>query len=368
MLKLSQPNVSADAIERVAEVLRSGHLVHGPESDAFERELAEYLGCRDVVLVSSGTAALHLALMSLDIGPGDAVLLPDFTFPATANAVMLVGARPVIVDVEAQTYNISVDALRAAVKGWSGPEALKAVIPVHEFGCPLAMARIQSIAAEYGLSIVEDAACALGATVDGMKAGAIGTIGCFSFHPRKTLTTGEGGALATGDASLAQRLRRLRSHGMERTPAGLTFTEVSSNYRLTQFQAVLGQSQLPHLDDWIARRRELANRYSRVLSTMRDAGRLALPLSVPGHSWQTFMVVLSDAIERASVVAALRERGIEAGPGAQSLSSIGLYGEASPTPIIGQMLAKQGLALPLYETLSDADVDRVCAALDEVVR
>ena len=223
MLKLSQPNIDENAIAAVADVLRSGQLVHGSEGEAFEKALAQYLGCAEVLLVSSGTAALHVALMALDIGFGDAVIVPDFTFPATANVVAMVGARPVIVDVAPGTDTMSVEKLEAVVKSWKGPERLKVVMPVHEFGCPAEMDAIRRLAQTYDLAIVEDAACALGARYKGSKVGALGDIGCFSFHPRKTLTTGEGGALATNDVGLAARIRRLRNHGMERVGCGPTF-------------------------------------------------------------------------------------------------------------------------------------------------
>ncbi len=231
MLKLSQPNISEEAIAAVADVLRSGQLVHGPEGEAFEAELAAYLRCREVVLVSSGTAALHLALMALDVGPGDAVIVPDFTFPATANVIALMGARPVIVDVAPGTYTMDLGQLAELLAGWKGPERLRAVMPVHEFGATVDMDALRALTAPHGLDIVEDAACALGATANGARAGTLGRVGCFSFHPRKTLTTGEGGALATNDAALARRLRRLRNHGMERGPTGLTFFEAAPNYR-----------------------------------------------------------------------------------------------------------------------------------------
>lgn len=368
MLKLSQPNISEAAIAAVVEVIRSGQLVHGPENEAFEKELARYLGCEDVLLVSSGTAALHVALLALDIGLGDAVIVPDFTFPATANVVAMVGAKPVIVDVEQGTYTLSIEKFEAAVKSWKGPERLRAVMPVHEFGCPAKMDDIQRIAKAHGLFVVEDAACALGATDQGKMVGTLGDIGCFSFHPRKTLTTGEGGALATNDAEMARRLRRLRNHGMERTPQGMQFFEPATNYRLTNFQAALGRYQLPHLDAWVSARTELARIYHARLLPLQEAGLVSLPSLVAGHSWQTFMVVLSPALDRATVISGLKERGIEANLGAQSLSTIGIYGPAQGEAKVGPMLYQSGLALPFYEKLSLSDVQRICDALSVLLR
>ncbi|MDD0808779.1 DegT/DnrJ/EryC1/StrS family aminotransferase [Curvibacter sp. RS43] len=367
MLKLSQPNISEEAIAAVADVIRSGQLVHGTENEAFEKELAAYLGCEDVVLVSSGTAALHLALLALDIGPNDAVLVPDFTFPATANAVALVGARPVIVDVDPNTYTLSARQLEAVIQTWKGPERLRAIMPVHEFGCPADMQEINRIAKAHGLFVVEDAACALGATFQGRKLGTLGDIGCFSFHPRKTLTTGEGGALCTNDAELARRLRRLRNHGMERTASGMQFFEPATNYRLTNFQAALGRHQLPQLDGWIERRSALAKAYCELLQPLAQTGRLSLPSLIPGHSWQTFMVVLDGLADRNAIILQLRNEGVEANLGAQSLSSIGLYGPVAQDLKYGPLLYQHGLALPLFEKLSLSDVQHVVKALGTLI-
>ncbi len=368
MLKLSQPNISEAAIAAVGDVLRSGQLVHGPECEAFERELAAYLGCREVILVSSGTAALHVAVLALDIGPGDAVVVPDFTFPATANVVAMTGAKPVIVDVMPGTYALNAAQLEELVRNWKGPERLRAVMPVHEFGCMADMPEINRIAREHGLAVVEDAACALGASLADRKAGTWGDAGCFSFHPRKTLTTGEGGAISTDNAELAARMRRLRNHGMERTEEGMRFFEPATNYRLTNFQAALGRAQLPMLDSWIGQRELLVAAYARLLAPLHDEGLLTLPDLVPGHSWQTFMVVLADSYDRNEVIAKLREQSIETNLGAQSLSGVGIYGEPVSYSGQGKVLYSQGLALPLFERMTISDVEYVAAKIVAVLR
>lgn len=366
MLKLSTPHLSEDAIAAAADVLRSGQLVHGEDSNAFEAELAAYLGCEDVVLVSSGTAALHVALLALDIGPGDAVIIPDFSFPATGSSVAMTGATPVIVDVDPGNYTLNTVALEKAIQQWEGPQRLRAIMPVHEFGQPADMGAIMTLTQQHELAVVEDAACALGASCDGKKLGTFGDAGCFSFHPRKTLTTGEGGAIAVSDPALAQRMRRLRSHGMERSSTGVEFLEPATNYRLTNFQAALGRQQLPDLDAWIARRRELVEQYRQLLEPLAQRGWLRLPTSHAEHSWQTFMVVLHAQLERGAVIAGLREQGIESNLGAQSLSTLGLFGtERGMT--VGPELYRSGLALPLFEQMSEADVERVSEALSELL-
>lgn len=368
MLKLSLPNISETAIAAVAEVLRSGQLVHGQECEAFELEIADYLGCSNVVLVSSGTAALHIALLALNIGPGDAVIVPDFTFPATANVVAMTGARPVIVDVDQGTYTLNINQLEQAVRNWSGPERLRAVMPVHEFGCVANMPEINRIAKEHGLLVVEDAACALGASLEDRMAGTMGDAGCFSFHPRKTLTTGEGGAIATDKADLAVRMRRLRNHGMERTEEGMRFFEPATNYRLTNFQAALGRAQLSLLDNWIRQRTLLVKAYARLLAPLHEEGLLRLPDMTPGHSWQTFMVVLANLYDRDEMIAKLREEGIETNLGAQSISGIGIYGTPATHSRQGSILHTQGLALPLFERMTISDVEHVATKIASVMR
>lgn len=369
MLRLSLPHLDETAIAAAADVLRSGMLVHGAQGNAFEAELQQWLGVKHAVLVSSGTAALHLALVALDIGSGDAVLVPDFTFPATANVVLLAGATPVLVDVDPHSYCVTPAALEAAIQAWRGPQRLRAIMPVHEFGHPVDMAAVCALAQRHGLKIVEDAACAIGAREAGAFMGTLGDIGCFSLHPRKTLTTGEGGILTTNDDGLAQRLRRLRSHGMERGPAGMAFHEAGFNYRLTDFQAAIGRTQLPHLAAWIESRRALAAQYREALAPLERAGHLSLPAEHAGHSWQTFMVVLADAIDRAAIIRALAERGIEANLGAQCVSAqppFAAHAPAGGSPNANRLF-RQGLALPFCEQYGAAEVAQVATALAEVL-
>jgi dTDP-4-amino-4,6-dideoxygalactose transaminase len=372
-LRLSLPHLSAEAIERSVEVLRSGHLVHGAEGEAFEAELAAYLETPHAVLVSSGTAALHLALLALGIGPGDAVLVPDFTFPATGNAVRLVGATPVLVDVDRETYCIDASLARVAVRRWrerGGRERLRAVMPVHEFGFPVEMKELLAWARETELLVVEDAACAIGARVGARAAGTFGDIGCFSLHPRKTLTTGEGGVLCTAIPDLARRMRRLRNHGMERTAEGMQFVEAGFNYRLTNVQSALGRAQLPSLDGWIEARRALAAIYHEALGGLAAAGLLVRPTARTGHSWQTYLVVLAEGVDRSAVIHAMAAEGIEANLGAQCLSALPPFADCDAEPASrcqALRLYRQGLAIPFCEQYGRAEVERVVGALSRAL-
>lgn len=366
MIRLSVPNIGDDEVMAVERILRSGQLVHGEENERFETELSAYLGAPEVVVVSSGTAALHVALAALGIGPGDAVIVPDFTFPATANVVELLGARPVFVDVEPGTYCLSVEGVRRAIADWSGPQSLKALMPVHEFGAPADMTPLMALAAQHGLHVIEDAACALGATIQGKRAGTLGVAGCFSFHPRKALTTGEGGAVVTSDPDLAKRLRLLRNHGIERGPMGTSFAMAGFNYRMTNFQAALGRVQLRKFDGWLSARRTLKDVY---LEALGDIPGFSLPADLPGHSWQTFMGVLDASLDRGRVIERLKAAGIEANLGAQSVWSQPYYrdryGPVSES-WTSVRLFRQGLALPFCETMSPEQLRLVAATLRAV--
>lgn len=369
MIKLSVPSIGDEECQAVERVLRSGQLVHGEECELFEQELAKYLKCKDVVVVSSGTAALHLALVALGIGSGDAVLVPDFTFPATANVVELAGARPILVDVDLHTYNITPENIRRAIIEWQGPEKIKAIMPVHEFGCPADMTAIMQIAKEYDLLVVEDAACGLGATHNGQKVGTFGNAGCFSFHPRKAITTGEGGAIATNDTEFATKLRVWRNHGIQRNESGMDFILPGFNYRLTNFQAALGRVQLTKFDGWLKVRYELQKLYRKELA----ATELLLPADIPGHAWQTFMVVLPNQANRTDIITRLKEQGIETNLGAQGLHCLQYYQQKYPEMCqkVGQnnaeILYNKGLALPLDQNINKTDIFSITANLCEML-
>lgn len=370
MIKLSQPQIPEVAIERVGDILRSGQLVHGDECNAFESELATYLGAKHALVVSNGTAALHLALLALDIGPGDAVIVPDFTFTATANIVEITGAKAVIVDVERSSYNLDPIKLIECIESWAGPEKLKAIMPVLEFGNPTNLNAYSEIAKKYNLKMIEDAACALGASDEGTMVGTAGDFGCFSFHPRKTLTTGEGGALVTNNTELFQKAALLRSHGMERSFEGIVFKCIGLNYRLTNFQAAIGRAILPHLNNWIAKRQVIAAQYKVKLSSLVESKLITIPEIFPGHSGQTFMIVLADNFKRSDIIFELKIKGVESNLGAQSMSALGLFSHEGNTKNIypvGHELYEQGLALPLHEGMTNDDIDNVALSLTTVL-
>jgi perosamine synthetase len=330
-------------LEAVREVLDSGSLTMGPKVDDLETLVAEACGVDHAVAVSNGTAALHLAVLALGIKDGDEVIVPAYTFPATANVVRLAGATPVLVDVDPATFNLDLERVYEAVT-----PRTKAVLAVHLFGRPLDWEALQS-AVPPELVLLEDAAGALGARWRGMPCGGLGAMGCLSFHPRKIVTTGEGGAVTTNDAELAASIRRLRHHGIG---AGGDIAQPSTNYRLSDILCAIGIPQLRRLDELLAARTRIAEGYSERLRGVVD-----LPAADEGdtHGWQAYVVRLD---RREEAMETLRKEGVEVQIGTYALHRFSAY--ADQGPFLGADAALQrALALPLHSRLSDEDLDRV---------
>jgi dTDP-4-amino-4,6-dideoxygalactose transaminase len=316
-------------------------LTMGPRVEEFEAGLARACEVEHAVAVSSGTAALHLAVLALGLEPGDEVLVPAYTFPATANVCALLGLRPVLVDVDPVTMNV--DPSRIDV----GPRA-KAIIAVHLFGRP---APLEELSGE--LALIEDAAGALGARRRGRACGGLGRAGCLSFHPRKIVTTGEGGAVTTDDAAFAEAVRSMRHHGWN----GGDMPSPGLNYRLSDILCAVGIPQVARLDELLATRMRIADGYT---ERLRD-----LPVTVPRaddgdvHGWQAYVVQIDD---RDRVLAELRAQGIEAQIGTYALHLLGAYRDQGDFP--GAKAAfERALALPFHTRLAESDLDRVAEAL-----
>jgi dTDP-4-amino-4,6-dideoxygalactose transaminase len=281
------------------------------------------------------------------------VIVPAYTFPATANAVVLAGARPVLVDVDPRTMNLDVARVYDAVTART-----RAVIAVHLFGRPLDWEELQN-AVPPEIALIEDAAGALGALWRGMPCGGLGVMGCLSFHPRKVVTTGEGGAVTTSDPDLADAVRTFRHHGIV-AHGGFDIPEPSTNYRLSDLQCAIGITQLARLDELLAARRRVADAY-----TERLSGLVVTPAAAEGdrHGWQAYVVQVDG---RDEVLAALREEGIEAQIGTYALHRLGAYRDQGAFAGADACF-ERALALPLHGRLADADIDRVCEALDRAV-
>lgn len=359
-IPLAWPSISEGDIEAVGRVLRSGMLVQGQEVAAFEAEVAAYLGIKHVIAVSNGTASLHLALLAFGIGPEDEVIVPALSYVATANVVEIVGATCVFVDVEPDTFNIDVSLVPAAITNKT-----KAMIPVHEFGLPCNISELMPIAKQHGLYVIEDAACALGAQQNDRFVGTFGNVGSFSLHPRKAVTSGEGGLLTTDDDALAERFRILRNHGISSAGPNLEFVDAGLNYRMTEFQAALVRGQFSRIDEIISKRSKLASLY---FENLGNVGGIHLP-KVPSdmrHTWQTFHTVV-DA-DRDDVITNLKLEGIGSNYGAQCIPSQSYYqtryGLNCSRDFPNAVRAyKNGLALPIFEKLSENDVEYVAANL-----
>ncbi len=363
MIRLYVPVVDDREVAEVAKVLATGYLTQGPKVAEFEQKVARLLGCRHAFAMSSCTTALHLALVALDIGPGDEVLVSDLTFPATANVVVQQGARPVLVDVQPDTYNMDAKDLEARLTPRS-----RAVIPVHAFGLAADMDAILEVASRYRLAVIEDAACALMARYRDRMCGTMGDVGCFSFHPRKSITTGEGGMIVTDKEELARRIVLLRSHGGVREEFYFRFEEAGFNYRLSDIQAAVGIAQLVKLDWIIARKRELA---ARLRERLASSPGVTPPVEPEGyfHSYQSYVVMLDEGLDRDRVIAAMRRRGVETTLGTYALHAQPFFQKAYGY-IPGQLpnsyrIFRQSLTLPFYPQMTSEEMEYVLAALQE---
>ena len=364
MIRLTDVRIDDTAHTLVREVLQSGQLAQGPKVAAFEAQFADLTGTRQAVATSSGTTALVLALEALDLRPGDEVITSAYTFVATLNAILEAGAVARLVDINLDDFTLDPKQVEAAV----GPRT-RAIIPVHLYGCPADMAVLAEIAERRGIAIIEDAAQAHGATVDGKPAGSWG-VGCFSFYATKNITTGEGGMITTDDDATADRVRVLRNQGMR---ARYQYEEPGHNFRLTDLQAAVGLSQLSHLQSWTRRRQENAERLTNALRQCESVRPPRVPHSRT-HVFHQYTVLLSDdSPARDDVIAALRERGVESGvyyP--RPVHDYDCYRNHSrvvsnEVPVTVEA-SRRVLSLPVHQWLTDSDIDQVASALIDVTK
>lgn len=346
-IRLARPDVGEAELEAISEVVASGQLTMGSKVLELEEAVARAVGTSYAAAVSSGTAALHLALLALEIGPGDEVIVPAYTFPATANAVELCGAKAVLVDVDPDTFDVDVAAVAAAVT-----PRTRAVLAVHLFGRPVEWEALQTAVAQ-DVVLVEDAAGALGARYRGTPCGALGTLACLSFHPRKIVTTGEGGAITTDEAALDEAVRRLRHHGWS-APGELPAP--GFNYRLPDLLCAIGIPQLARLEELLAARERVAGWYEERLEHLVSTPRAA---DGDRHGWQAYVVQLD---RRDEALDGLRAEGIEAQIGTWAVHRLGPYRSQGPFPGADRAF-ERALALPFSTTTSEAEVDRVSAVL-----
>lgn len=364
LIRVSQPFIAEEEIKAVTDVLKSGILALGPKVKAFEEEFAKFIGVKHAIAVSNGTIALELILKGLRISQGDEVIVPDFTFIATASAVMNVGAKPVFADIELDTYTIDVEDVRSKIT-----KKTKAIIAVHLYGHPANLKALKEICEDHKIVLIEDAAQAHGAEIENKKVGSIGFAAAFSFYATKNLTTGEGGMITTNDDKLAKKIRLLRNHGQERKYYHIL---LGGNYRMSELQAAIGLAQLRKLNLMNSTRSKIASKYLKELSTLTW---IKLPKVKPWakHAWHLFVIWVKDdaPLNRDELHEYLRKKGIETAihypkplhqqPLIRSLKLV--KNKCCPN---ASKASKHVLSLPIHPNLRDEDVNYVIEVLKRV--
>ena len=370
-IPFARPSLTGDEGAAVAAVIASGWVSQGPRVQAFETAFADRVGAAEAVATTNCTTSLQLALYASGVGPGDEVIVPSLSFVATANAAWQCGATPVFADIDPLTYNLDPGAAEAAIT-----PRTRAIMPVHQVGLPADMDEFLALGRRYGVVIVEDAACAIGAEYKGRRIGSLGPLACFSFHPRKVITTGEGGMIAVSDPEVAKRLRRLRQHGMDMSDLARhaardvvfeSYPERGWNSRMTDMQAALGLCQLGALDKILARRRSLAERYT---VAIEEIDFVTPPYEPPDtkRTWQSYCVRLDAEapLDRTELMRRLLHDGIPTRRGVMAIHEEASYaGQAVVQLPHTEAAAREVLMLPLFADLSVEQQDYVIERLAE---
>ena len=354
-IPLIKPYITKSIKQRVCDVLDSGFLTEGPVTREFENKLKEYIGCDYLHAVTSASTGLEVALRALGIGPGDEVIVPDYTYPATASVIAIVGARAILVDVSKEDMLMNFDALEAAIS-----KKTKAIIPVSLFGAPLNYDRLNQIKTKHNLYIVEDAACSIGAVYEGIKVGNQADITVFSLHPRKFITTGEGGIITTNNKKWADWINSYKHFGMEMSGAnreGIQFNIIGTNYKLSNIQAAVGLGQLENIEELLRKRILLANNYKKLIKEIDEISlpKVLNPKPDCQHSFQTYVVYVEN---RDIIMSKMRAAGIEVQIGSYSLHMHKAFNDNPQIKIEGKMqnsrwCYEHALALPLHNDLTE---------------
>lgn len=357
-IPLLRPHFNSDELDEIQSVLDSGWVSQGPEVKTFEDMVANYLGIEHAIAVTNCTSALHLSLLSIGISQNDEVLVADYTFPATAHAVLYCGAKPIFVDVNPSTYNMDPEKIHEKIS-----DRTKAIIPVHTFGHPAEMDRITKIAREHELKVIEDAACALGAKYQGKYAGAIGNIGCFSFHARKGITTGEGGMIVSNDDAYSKKARCLSTFGMtaawerEKTDKLIIpkFNDVGFNYKMSDITAAVGVVQMKKLEAIVKRKQDLAKYWGEKLEEIE---LIEAPNVAKGamHIYQSYVAIVDKAINRNKLIEIMAKKGVQTQIGTYSCHIQPVYKSNDNCPC-SLRIFETAIALPIYYTLNENDID-----------
>jgi dTDP-4-amino-4,6-dideoxygalactose transaminase len=367
-LPLSKPSFSFREIDEISKVLDSGWVSQGPKSSEFEKAIIEYTGAKHAIAVSNCTSALHLALLSIGVKKGDEVIVADYTFPATGHTVMYCGANPIFADVDRLTYNIAVDKIESKIT-----KRTKAIIPVHTFGQPADMGPIMEIAENRDLKVIEDAACALGAKYHGEFAGTMGDVGCYSFHARKGVTTGEGGMAVTNDKKLAERIRHLSVFGMKAAwdrekgakHSVQSFTDMGFNYKMSDILAAVGVAQMKRLDGIIRRKQKLAKHWD---SRLDEIDLIEKPFVAKDlrHVYQSYVTIVDKKVNRNRLISKLKAKGVQTQIGTYASHMQPVYKSKDACPV-SLDLYRRSLALPLYYSLTYEEIDRAADMVEETI-
>jgi dTDP-4-amino-4,6-dideoxygalactose transaminase len=367
-LPFSRPSIGEEEIEEVVECLRSGWITTGPRTERFEKEFAAYVGAKHAIALSSGTAALHCAYWALDLKPGDEVICPSLTWPATANMAAVLGARVVFAEIDRETLQILPESVAKLVTGNT-----RAIVPVHFAGAPADLDALREIAGKK-IPIIEDAAHAAGTEYKGKRIGGHGNTAIFSFHPIKDITTGEGGMLTTDDDATARRVKLFKFHGVSRdawkaygkgSTAHYDTVLAGFKYNLTDIASSLGIQQLLKLDGFIERRAAIAARYLQGLAGFPVVELPAAPPYPHRHAWHLFTILVDG---RDGFMARLREENIGTGLHFEPVHRTSLYRDGAPALPVTESVCERILSLPLYPAMTDDDADDVIAAVQRIAR
>ena len=361
---LSSQDISQAEIDAVVEVMKSSHLSLGPKLPEFENNFAEYIGRKHAIAVNSGTSGLFLLASAYNLGPGDEVITTPFSFVATANIILMTGAKPVFVDIDPTSYNITADAIAEKITNKT-----KAIIPVEVFGNPDGLDEIADMAKEKGIVCIEDSCEALGSIVNGRKSGTLGDACCFAFYPNKQITTGEGGMILTDDDKVAAMCKSLRNQGRDEGAGWLAHARLGYNYRLSDINCAIGVEQLKRIEEFVPKRAKVAAFYQDLLA---DEDRLVLPPEPENArmSWFVFVVKLTDQFNRSqrdAIIQDLREQGIGC---SNYFSPIHLQpfvkemlGTSEGMFPITEAVSDRTIALPFHNNLPESDIEYVCSKL-----
>ncbi len=375
-MNITRPDFGEEEIALLRDCLDSGWVTQGPFVARFETEFAEIQSLRHNFAVSSCTAALHIACAALELGPGDEMIVPAFTWVTSATAAEYLGARAVFVDVDPGSFNIDVTKIEQAIT-----PRTRAIMAVHLFGLSADLDALRDIADRHGIYLIEDAACAAGTTYKGRPVGSDGIASCFSFHPRKVITTGEGGSIATTESSIAERIQSLRNHGAAGPPPDeadnprpwtmARFPGLGFNYRMSDIQAAVGCAQLGKLERLIHERRTLAAHYSALLSATSDVSLPGDPDSTGGHTFQSFVIRVSDGLRdtRDRLMLAFEQAQIQTRPGTHAVHKLEYFSDkyqlsadAYPNAVLCE---NTSITLPLFPGMTNDDQQQVVAVIHD---